>query len=350
MKITLAEIARITGAKLEGDAGFLIENAAGVAEAKKTDIAFLENLKYRTAVARSSAGAIFLPPDAADIDGGPKNRLFTDSPKWAYGEILKIIYEERWPQEPVALSDKADVHFEARLGKDVTVGPFSVVKGRTLIDDNTRVAAQCYIGYNVRIGKNCVIHPQVVINDFCELGDNVVVHPGSIIGGEGYAYDTDKKTGTHRKIPQVGRVVLEDDVEVGSNVTIDRAATGETRIGAGTKIDNLVQIGHNVRIGRNGLLISQTGIAGSTIVGNQVTFAGQAGIAGHLTIGDGAIITAKTGVMGNVKPKEILFGVPARPHREAMKLQALLSKLPDMYSFFKKAKSLLAKEETNVKR
>jgi len=156
------------------------------------------------------------------------------------------------------------------------------------------------------------------------------------------------KTGTHRKVHQIGRVVLENDVEVGSNVTIDRAATGETRIGAGTKIDNLVQIGHNVTIGRNNLIISQVGIAGSTIVGDQVVFAGQAGIVGHLKIGDGAIITAQTGVMGDVKPKEILFGSPARPHREAMKLQAIMSKLPDIYGFVKKAQKMLKKETSNA--
>ncbi len=350
MKITLGEIAKLAEAELEGDPQFVIEDAAGVTEAAKTDITFLENPKYAAQAAKSGAGAIFLPKSSKDIIGGPKNRLYTDSPKWAYAQVLKLIYEERWPKEAVITSDKADIHFEARLGKNVSVGAFTVIKGRTLIGDNVKIAPQCYIGYNARIGNDCVIHPQVVINDFCELGDRVVVHPGTIIGGEGYAYDTDRKTGVHRKVHQVGRVILEDDVEIGSNVTIDRAATGATRIGAGTKIDNLVQIAHNVTIGRNGLIISQVGIAGSTNVGDQVTFAGQAGIIGHLSIGDGAIITAQTGVMGDVKPKEILFGSPARPHREAMKLQAIFSKLPDIYSFFKKSKKTCSKDKSHAKR
>lgn len=349
MKITTGEIASLTGARLEGDSEYIIENVAGVTEASSKEITFLENQKYAQAVSSSKAGAIFLPESAKNIEGGPPNRLYTDAPKWAYAQVLKKIYHERWPQEPIEISKKADVHFEARLGKDVTIGHFSVVKGRTLIGDRTRISAQSYIGYNVRIGRDCIIGPQVIVNDFCEIGDRVVIHPGTVIGGEGYAYDTDPKTGEHRKVHQVGRVVLGNDVEVGSNVTIDRAATGETKIGAGTKIDNLVQIGHNCRVGRNCLFVSQVGLAGSTLVGNQVTFAGQAGIAGHLTIGDGAIITAQTGVMGDVKPKEILFGSPARPHREAMKLQAIFSKLPDMYGFFKKAKALIGKETSNAK-
>lgn len=349
MKITLAEIAKLTGSELDGDPDYVIEDAAGIEEAGENQISFLENPKYASRVSSSKAGGIFLSKDVNGIKGGPKNKLFTDRPKWAYGEVLKKIHAEKWPSEAVVISDKAEIHFEAHLGKDVSVGAFAVIKGRTLIGKNTKIAAQCHIGYNARIGEDCVLHPQVVIGDFCELGDRVEVHPGSIIGGEGYAYWTDKKTGVHHKIPQVGRVVLENDVEVGSNVTIDRAATGETRIGEGTKIDNLVQIGHNVSIGRNGLVISQVGISGSTKAGNQVIFAGQAGIIGHLTIGDGAIITAQTGVMGDVKPGEILFGSPARPHREAMKLQAIFSKLPDIYRFFKKAKSLLPKEEPRAK-
>lgn len=259
MKITLAEIAKLTGSELDGDPDYVIEDAAGVEEAGENQISFLENPKYASRVSSSKAGGIFLSKDVNGIKGGPKNKLFTDRPKWAYGEVLKKIYAEKWPSEAVVISDKAEIHFEARLGKDVSVGAFAVIKGRTLIGKNTKIAAQCHIGYNARIGEDCVLHPQVVIGDFCELGDRVEVHPGSIIGGEGYAYWTDKKTGVHHKIPQVGRVVLENDVEVGSNVTIDRAATGETRIGEGTKIDNLVQIGHNVSIGRNGLVISQVG-------------------------------------------------------------------------------------------
>jgi UDP-3-O-[3-hydroxymyristoyl] glucosamine N-acyltransferase len=349
MKITLAELAELTDSRLEGDGNYVVEGAASVEDAGPADVAFLENQKYCAKAAASAAGALFLKEeDAAAVVGGPKNRLYTESPKWGYARVLEKIYNEKWPKEAVEISPKADIHHEARFGPGVTVGPFTVIKRRTLIGDRTRVSAQCYIGYNVRIGKDCVIHPQVVINDFCQIGDRTVIHSGTVIGGEGYGYAVDTKTGCHRKVHQVGRVVIEEDVEIGSNATIDRAVTGETVIGSGTKIDNLVQIGHNCRLGKNNLLVSQVGLAGSTTTGNQVTLAGQAGVAGHLTIGDGAIITAQTGVMGDVAPRAILFGSPARPHREAMKLQAVLSKLPDMYSFFKKAKAMLAKEDAHA--
>ncbi|MFH1724659.1 MAG: UDP-3-O-(3-hydroxymyristoyl)glucosamine N-acyltransferase [Elusimicrobiota bacterium] len=349
MKMTLREIAELTGARLEGDPEYVIRGAAGLAEAAETDVAFIENPKYASQVAASKAGALFVRPSMKKAEGGPANRLYADEPRWAYAHVLEKVHAERWKAEPSVLSTKADIHFEARLGKEVAVGPFSVIRARTLVGDGTRIAAQCHIGYNARIGKGCVLHPQVVIGDYCELGDRVIVHPGTVVGAEGYGYWTDPKTGTHRKVAQVGRVVIEDDVELGANVTIDRATTGETRVGAGTKIDNLVQIGHNCVTGRNCLIISQVGLAGSTNVGNQVVLAGQAGIAGHLSIGDGAIVTAQTGVMGDIAPKAIVFGSPSRPHREAMKLQALLSKLPDMYNAVKQLRAkALGKEAASA--
>jgi len=346
MKLTLKEIVELTGAELDGDETVVITGAGGMEDAQAEEITFLENPKYGPRVKTSKADAIFLPSALkGKIEGGPKNRLYSDQPRWNQAQVLQVIYDEKWPKEPIVVSDKSDIHPEAQLGKNVNVGSFTVIKSRTLIGEGTRLAEQVHIGYNVRIGKNCVLHPGVVIGDFCELGDNVIVQAGAIIGSEGYGYWTDPKTGTHHKIAQVGRVVIENDCEIHSNVTIDRAVTGETRIGAGSKIDNLVQVGHNCTTGPNCLIISQTGMAGTSKLGRQVILAGQVGLAGHLTIGDGAIITAQTGVMSDVAPKSIMFGSPARPHREAMKIQALLNKLPEMYGALKKFKALLGKEE-----
>lgn len=339
MKISLGRLAELTGARLAGDASLEVAGAAGLLEAGPEDVSFLENPKYADHVLQSKAGAVFLPPLAEKVPGGPANRLYMERPRWGYTKVLELLYQEKWKPEPPVLSPKADIHFEAKLGRDVAVGPFTVIKGRTLVGERTRIGAQCYVGYNSRIGKDCVLHPGVYIGDYCEVGDRVILQPGAVIGSDGYGYETDPKTGVHHKVPQVGRVVLEDDVEVGANVTIDRATTGETRVGAGTKVDNLVQLGHNVTTGRNCLIISQVGVAGSTKIGHQVVLAGQAGIAGHITIGDGAVVTAQTGVMSDVPPKSILFGSPARPHREAMKLQALFGKLPEMYEAFKKSRS-----------
>ena len=211
----------------------------------------------------------------------------------------------------------------------------------TRIGEGTAIFPQCYIGKNAKIGTQSLFYPQVVLREECEVGDRCIVHPGTVIGSDGYGFVWNPSQNRHHKIPQIGRVILEEDVEVGANVTIDRATLGETRIGAGTKIDNLVQIAHNVRTGKNCLIIAQVGISGSTRIGNQVTLAGQVGVAGHITIGDGAIIAGKSGVMGNIPEKSIYFGYPARPHREAMKLQALFGKLPEFFESLKAIKKAL---------
>lgn len=339
MKITLGRLVELTGARLEGDPAVEITGAAGLLEAGPSEVSFLENPKYAEQALASKAAAVFLSKNSDLAPGGPANRLYADRPRWGYAQVLAAIHQEKWRPEPPVVSPKADVHFEAKLGRDVAVGPFAVIKGRTLVGERTRIGAGCHIGFNARIGKDCLLHPRVHIGDYCEVGDRVIIHPGAVIGSDGYGYDTDPKTGRHDKIQQVGRVVLEDDVEVGANTTIDRAVTGETRVGAGTKIDNLVQLGHNVVVGRNCLIISQVGLAGSTQVGNQVILAGQVGVAGHLKIGDGAVITAQSGIMSDVPAKAVLFGSPARPHREAMRLQAIFSKLPELYNTLKKAKA-----------
>lgn len=349
MKTTLGELAELTGAELEGDASYAVTGAAGLAEAGPEDVAFLENPKYADQVERSRAGAVFLPSSSrGKFHGGPAHRLFTEEPKWGYAQWLTLLEKERHRPEAAQVSPKAEVHREAVLGRDVSVGPFAVIGARTLVGERTVIGPNCFIGYNARIGKDCRLHPNVVVEDFCELGDRVILHAGTVIGSDGFGYCTDPKTGEHRKFPQIGRVVVESDVEIGSNVSIDRATTGETRIGAGTKIDNLVQLGHNVQIGPNGLIVSQVGVAGSTKVGRQVILAGQAGLVGHITVGDGAIVTAQTGVMEDVPPKGVVFGSPARPHREAMKLQALLSKLPQMHQTLKELKARLLPQEPSA--
>jgi UDP-3-O-[3-hydroxymyristoyl] glucosamine N-acyltransferase len=345
MNMTLGEIAQMTGAEVEGDPSFAVTGAAGLSEAGPQDVSFLENPKYAPQVLSSKAGAVLLPKTSKGVAGGPANRLYCEHPKWCYAQVLGIIEAERRRPEPPIVSPKADVHREARLGKEVSVGPFTVIGARTLIGERTSIGPNCSIGYNARVGKDCCIHPNVVIGDYCEVGDRAIVHSGTVIGSDGYGYWTDPATGEHHKVPQIGRVVVENDVEIGSNASIDRATTGETRVGQGTKIDNLVQIAHNVTVGRNCLIVSQVGVSGSTRLGNQVVLAGQAGLVGHLSIGDGAVITAQTGVMSDVAPREVLFGSPARPHREAMKLQALLSRLPDMYKALKDIQGRLQGKE-----
>jgi len=350
MKITLNELSQMTGGELHGDAAWIVTGAAGLLDASPQDVSFLGNPKYAPQLQKTKAGCVFLPHSAKGLPlaATVKNQVFVEDPQWAFAQILAVIEKDinKTPRKlPVAMPDpKSSVHAEARLSPGVTVGAFSAVGRLALIGEGTEIAEQCFIGPQVKVGKDCKIYPQVVIRERCEIGDRVIIHSGAVIGADGFGFSTDRKTGDHRKIPQIGNVVVENDVEIGANVTIDRATIGTTRIGAGTKIDNLVQIAHNVQIGKNCIIVSQVGVSGSTKIGNQVTLAGQAGIIGHLTIGDGAIITAQSGVINDVEPKAVLFGSPARPHREGLKIQALLGKLPEIYETLKALKASL---ETN---
>ena len=342
MRATLEELVRLTGGELEGDPRHVIEGAAGLAEAGPTDVSFLENPKYAAQVQATRAGCVFLHRDARGKTSGGANRIYSTDPRWAFAQVLALLEEASNPWPAPGVSPKAEVDATARLGSKVTIGPFAVVERGAEIGEGAAIGAQCYVGAGARVGKGCRIYPQVVIREQCVVGDRVIIHSGTVVGSDGYGFATDAKTGAHRKVPQVGNVVVEDDVEIGSNVSIDRATTGSTRIGAGTKIDNLVQLGHNVQTGRHCLIVSQVGISGSTKVGNHVVIAGQAGIVGHITIGDGAVVTAQSGVMGDVEPKAVLFGSPALPHREGMKVHALMKRLPEMFETLKRLKQQLS--------
>jgi UDP-3-O-[3-hydroxymyristoyl] glucosamine N-acyltransferase len=230
----------------------------------------------------------------------------------------------------------AAVDASSQIGAHAAIGPFTTIEKAVTIGEGSVIYSGCYIGARVQIGPHAIIYPGVVLREDTHIGARVIIQPGAVLGSDGYGFATQE--GKHHKIPQIGRVVIEDDVEIGANVTIDRATTGETRIGSGTKIDNLVHIAHNVQVGKNCLIVAQVGISGSTRIGNQVTLAGQVGVVGHLTIGDNAVIAAQSGVMNNVEPGSVLFGSPARPHREAMKLLAIYGKLSEIYDAVKALK------------
>jgi UDP-3-O-[3-hydroxymyristoyl] glucosamine N-acyltransferase len=331
---TVAEIAALVGGKTQGEPSYLLEGAAELAEAGPRDISFLGNSKYTQEAQTSKAGCLLLAPSNREGPYNAPNRIFVEDPQYAFSQVLALIAAQR-SIPPAVLDGKAQIHYEAKLGPWVAVGPFTVIERGALIGEKTLIGPQCYIGENVHIGRHCCLYPQVVIRENCVIGDRVILHPGTVIGADGFGFSTDRKTGQHRKIPQLGNVIIGDDVEIGANVAIDRATIGSTVIGAGTKIDNLVQIAHNVRLGRDCLLVSQAGVAGSTFLEDKVILAGQAGLAGHLRIGEGAIVTAQTGVMSDIPKGQVVFGTPARPHREAFKLQALYAKLPEIYAALK---------------
>ena len=334
MKKSVAELAHLMGGRAEGDTALLISGVAGLSEAGPGDLSFLGNMKYLAAAASTRAGCVIMPLTADSSVCAAPARIFVEDPQYAFSLVLQLI-ENLKPKPAPVLDPKAQIHYQAKLGTDVSVGAFSVVERGAGIGAGTFISAQCYIGENARIGRHCIIYPQVTIRDHCVIGDNCILHPGVVIGADGYGFSTDRKTGCHRKIPQIGNVVVADDVEIGANTTIDRAAIGSTVIGAGTKIDNLVQIGHNCRIGRGCLIVAQAGVAGSTTIGDFVVIGGQVGIAGHLHIGDGVQMAAQSGIMSDIEKGQIVFGSPARPHREALKLQAIYGKLPEIYAALK---------------
>jgi len=339
--LTVAQIAGLVGGEALGALDHPVTGVADLADAGPSDAVFLENRKYTALAGSSPAGCLFVTPDLRDLETAAKGKVVVDEPRAAFAFLVRMIDDANKVKTLPTHSAKASIHGKAALGPNVSIGDFCVVERGAAIGENTVIMPQVYIGVNAKVGRNCLIYPRVVIREDCVIGDGVIVHPGAVIGADGFGFLTDKKTGKHTKIPQIGNVVIEAGAEIGANVTIDRGAVGTTLIKSGTQIDNLVQIGHNVKLGRDCVVVSQTGIAGSTVVGNNVILAGQAGVAGHVHIGDGAVITAQTGVMSDVPPKAILFGSPGRPHREAFKLQALFSRLPELFDKVKELEKKL---------
>ena len=323
MRMTAQDIASAVGGELLGDGSVFIEGAAGLNEASDRDISFFHNIKYIESLQKTKSRVVIIPQETngTKLPEG-KTLIRVKNPQSAFAVILALIDRERQSQHhPKGIHPKAHVEPTAVIGAGTIVYP------------------GCFIGHNVRVGANCLLYPNVVLREDTQVGDRVIIHAGTVLGCDGYGFVP--QAAHHHKIPQIGKVVIEDDVEIGANVTIDRATTGETRVGAGTKIDNLVQIAHNVQIGRNCLITGQVGMAGSARVGNGVMMGGQVGISGHITIGDGAVIAAQSGVMNDVQPGEVLFGSPVRPIKQAMKLQAIYGKLEEIYDTFKQLRKKL---------
>jgi UDP-3-O-[3-hydroxymyristoyl] glucosamine N-acyltransferase len=332
MRLTLGELAKLVGGTAKGDESHVLEGAAGLLEATEKDISFLGNPKYGSLLKTTHAGAVIVPPNI-DTDG--KNVVVVKNPPLGWAKVLELLEKERL-RHPTGVHPTAVVAKSARLGANVAVGPYAVIDESASIGDNTVIYAHCYVGRETTVGKDCLLYPRVTFRERVQVGDRCIFQPGVVVGGDGFGFAT--SGGRHHKIPQVGIVIIEDDVEVQANSTIDRAATGATRIGKGTKIDNLVQVAHNVEVGENGLLVALTGIAGSVKIGKNVTLAAQVGVAGHISIGDGAIVGAKGGASHDIKAGEIVWGVPAQPLKDELRMQAVMRRLPELVDEFKKLK------------
>ena len=320
----LSELATRLDCRLEGDGELDVTRVAGIQDAQPGDVTFLANPKYEKLLATTRATAVILKED---VPAAPCAMLRARDPYLAFARAVSLFAPVSRPAPGVHAL--AAIAAGAHLGADVSVGPFVAIGEDARIGDRTVIYPNATIGADTTVGSDCTIHSNVAIRERCTVGDRVILQNGVVIGGDGYGF-VRRGDGTHEKIPQVAVVVIEDDVELGANTTVDRPAVGETRIKAGTKIDNLVQIGHGVTVGRNVLMAAQVGIAGSTDVEDDVVFGGQVGVGGHLTIGRGAIAVGQSGVTNSLDPGAFVAGYPAIDSRDWRKASVLFRRLPEM--------------------
>jgi len=328
---TLSELAQHVGGKVIGDGSVVIHKIAAIDEANPGEITFLTHPRYQQFLSQCHASAVIVGPGVVkDVETGSRlNYIETANPYVAFAKVLQLFYPA--PQFNRTVSPESHIEKSAILGESVTIFPNVFVGPRVRIGTGTVVFPGVFLGQEAQVGAQCVLHPNVVVREGCCLGDRVILHAGVVIGSDGFGY---AGSGDQRvKIPQTGIVVVEDDVEIGANTTVDRATLGRTVISRGVKIDNLVQIAHNVIIGEHSVIAAQAGIAGSTRIGKNVTLAGQVGVVNHVQIGDGATIGPQSGIPKSVPAGAILSGgIAAAPHHEWLKVMTLLPQLPKLWS------------------
>lgn len=351
MRATVGQLAEAIGGRVVPAAGQdeasasarILTGVSGLGDAGPQDLSFLANPKYAAMVATTRAGCVLLA-DARPPLPGPA-QVVVANPDYALAMLVDA-FGPKPPPPALGVHPTAVIGERTTIGENVRVGAYAVVGEDCAIGAGSVIHAHVTVAPQVRIGAGCVLYPQVSVRERCVLGDRVVLHNGTVVGADGFGYATVE--GTHRKIPQIGIVVIEDDVEIGANVAIDRARFGRTRIGAGTKIDNLVQIGHNVDVGPHSLLVGQCGIAGSTRLGHHVTLGGQVGLAGHLSIGDHVSVTAQSGVGKHLPAGAVVRGSPAQAFKAQMAQEVAARKLPEMQERLRRLEARLAELEGRV--
>ncbi|MBN1522111.1 MAG: UDP-3-O-(3-hydroxymyristoyl)glucosamine N-acyltransferase [Candidatus Aureabacteria bacterium] len=327
MKKTLQEISQLLQGRIIGDEKVVISGVSGIKEAQAGDITFLANARYACLVSESRASAVIIDKEFSTKNIRGKSFIVVENPSLSFARLVELVAPVQVKFDP-GISEKSHLGEGVKTGTDVHIAPFAVLDKNSFIGDRTVIGAGSYIGQETKIGKDCLIYPNVSIRERVVIGDRVIIHSGAVVGSDGFGFSTVK--GVHKKIPQIGTVIIEDDVEIGANVTIDRARFGKTIIHKGTKIDNLVQIAHNVEIGDNTIIVAQTGIAGSTVIGKNVILAGQSGVNGHISISDNAVIAARAGVIRDVKQGEVVSGYPALSHNKTKRIQIAMTRLPEM--------------------
>lgn len=322
---TLGQVAEAVGGRVSGDPALRLTGVESLERASASDLSWVADPR-RVQEAESSAAGAFLVRSEQDAAGRPA--VLVANPLAAFALWLGRIHPAARPKAGV--SPRAHVHRTARIGRGASVASGASIGPGARIGARAVVAGGAYVGADAEIGEDTWVHPNATVLAGCRIGDRCAIHSGAVVGSDGFGYVWDGTA--HRKIPQLGIVRVEDDVEIGANTTIDRATLGETVIGRGTKIDNLVQIGHNVVVGEHAILCGQAGIAGSSRIGARATLAGQAGVGDHATVGEGSTLTGQSGIptAGHVPPGAVLSGMPAAPHREFLKRAALIARLPEL--------------------
>ncbi len=324
MEFSLEEIARRVGGEVRGDNRVRIRGVAPINSAAKGDITFISNPKYVKALKTTEASAVIVPPGISDDS---KNLIVSENSYLAFARTIEMVYGPK-ARPSCGVSGEARIHASAKIGRGVNVFPGVFIEQGVSIGDGCDLYPGVYVGKGSAIGSDCRLFPNVAIMDGCMIGSRVLIHAGAVIGSDGFGFAREGQV--QHKIQQIGNVVVEDDVEIGSNCCIDRAVLGSTVIGRGTKMDNLIQIGHNVVIGPNCTIVAQVGVSGSTKIGSNTVIAGQVGITGHIEIGDNVEIGAKSGVINSIPSNEKYLGIPAAPISTARKTYALFYDLPEM--------------------
>lgn len=324
MGMTLAELARVLDAELHGNAEHFISGVAGIEEAGPEHLTFVANPRYSSLARTTKAGAVLVSPDFPEIATAT---LRTANPYLAFAKAVRLFYRE--PEYAPGIHSTAVIHPTAKIGQDAHIAAYAVISEGVIIGDHATILPHVVIYPHAVIGNHFYAHAHSIVREHCRVGDHVVLQNGAVIGSDGFGFAKDE-AGTWHKIVQSGPAILEDSVEVQANSCIDRASVGETRIGAGVKIDNLAQIGHGSKIGANTLVCAQVGLAGSSETGKNVILAGQAGIAGHCKLGDGVIMTAQSGVSHDVPAGKMISGSPAFDNRQWLRATAIFNRLPEI--------------------
>ena len=342
MEVSLKEIASLVGGEIVGNNDIRINGVSGIKEAREGEITFVANSKYASLMDSTNASAIIVSRDVQN--NGQQTLLQTDDPYLAFTKVMELWANGNGgPTPPAGIHPTVVVGKDVKFGRNISIQAYAVLEDRVEICDNVIISPNVYIGRKSKIGDETLIYPHVTIRERITIGKRCIIHSGTVIGSDGFGFAPVK--GIHHKVPQTGTVIIEDDVEIGASVTIDRATIGTTLIGKGTKIDNLVQIAHNVVIGENSIIVAQVGISGTAVLGKGITVAGQAGIAGHLTVGDNSTIAARAGVTKSIPPNSCVSGFPARPHDKEKRMKVSLMRVPELVKTVQELEQRLRKLE-----